>query len=104
MQAVRAAFVFLAPALDEFAVGIEDENGIVATAAFADGLFDDDLTERVFDDAVRVAEGAKIRDAGPIVNDFILVFARADDGKARTGFVRSANGGSKRHAGGGDAQ
>lgn len=95
MEAMGAAFEFAAPAFNERAFVIEHHDGVLAAAVFADGLFDDDAAEGVFHDAVGVSEHAAVRNGGPVVDDFVLMFAAADDGPAGTGFVFGENRGSE---------
>ena len=55
VQAVGAAFEFLAPALDELALLVEHHHGVGALAGRVHGVVDVDVALRVFDDAMGIA-------------------------------------------------
>lgn len=103
MEAMRAALVGLAPRADEFAVGIENNHGIVNRGVFADGVLDVDVALGVHRHAVSIAVGVTSGQCAPIVNDFVLMLATTDDRQAGASFILGEDVWCGDESGGGEA-
>ena len=87
MQAVRAAFVLLAPRANKFSIRIKHYDRVLNFCILADGVLDVDFALRVHGDAVCVAINVAGGQFAPVVEAFVLMVAGAEDGRTRAGFV-----------------
>src|ERR1017187_3465614 len=91
MQAMRAAFVFLAPRTHKFPLRIKYDNRVLNRRALADGVLDVNLSLSIHGHAVRVAIDMAGRQFAPVVDDFVLLFALADNRQPITSFIAGQN-------------
>ena len=81
MEAVSPALEFGAPAANEFALFVENQQGLAGLTGAMHGVGDVDVALGVFADAVRVAEREGTGEATPIVDGFVGVGATAENRK-----------------------
>lgn len=99
VETVGAALELAAPAADEFAFLVKDEEGIASLARPMDGVGYVEVALSVFADAVGIAEGERAGQTGPVVDGFVGVGAAAEHGPAVAGFrggVDCGRGGGKK--------
>ncbi len=87
MQAVCAALVFAPPGANKFSIGVKHHDRIVKFRSRANGVLDVNFALCVHCDAVRVAIDVASGQFAPVVDDFVLMFAFADNRQARAGLV-----------------
>ncbi len=88
VQAVRTAFEFLAPGLDELAIRVKHHHGVRALARRIHRVVHIDAPLRVFAHPVRVAVFDFRGQLAPVVVDLVSVLAFPDDRPPRARLIR----------------